>query len=202
MVWNGPPWLAKPLCRRPIAHETCSYVAARTSSPAPKDLLSAVAGFRGPQARTTSRLGRAADPRGTSRACPPGRPAAGDRVLERRRAVALARHFRDTDGLWIEQIADRAGRAPARIKACFGDPRETVRAVKARSVGGWRGCGAYTEPSRCASTRTRCAAAMRSGRGSKRSSGGHDWAHKGTTRPNRLPHGLNSTTTEKQQAPR
>ena len=59
-----------------------------------------------------------------------GRPAACDRVLERRRAVALARHFRDAEGLSIAEIADRVGRAPARIKAYFDDPTgETARAV-------------------------------------------------------------------------
>jgi hypothetical protein len=71
------------------------------------------------------------------------RPAACDRVLERRRAGALARQFRDAEGLWSAQIADRVGRAPAMIKAYFDDPTgETVRAVKARSVGVCRGCGA------------------------------------------------------------
>jgi hypothetical protein len=40
-----------------------------------------------------------------------------DRVAERRRAVALARHFREVEGLSIAQIADRLGRSPATIKA-------------------------------------------------------------------------------------
>ncbi|MBV8998760.1 MAG: response regulator transcription factor [Solirubrobacterales bacterium] len=47
-----------------------------------------------------------------------------DRVLERRRAVALARHFREAEGLSIAQIADRLGRSPATIKAYFYDPSE------------------------------------------------------------------------------
>lgn len=47
-----------------------------------------------------------------------------DRVSERRRAVALARHFRDAEGLSIAQIADRLGRSPATIKAYFYDPSE------------------------------------------------------------------------------
>ena len=41
------------------------------------------------------------------------------RVLERRRAVALARHCRDFEGLPIRQIADRLDRSPATIKAYF-----------------------------------------------------------------------------------
>ena len=75
------------------------------------------------------------------------RPAVPDRVVERRRAVAVARHFREAEGLSIAQIADRLGRSPATIKAYFYDPTgETARAVKARYVGVCRGCGAYTQP--------------------------------------------------------
>jgi AraC-like DNA-binding protein len=75
------------------------------------------------------------------------RPAGYDRVRERRRAVALARHFREAEGLSIAQIADRLGRSPATIKAYFYDPTgEKARAVKARYVGVCRGCGAYTQP--------------------------------------------------------
>jgi AraC-like DNA-binding protein len=70
-----------------------------------------------------------------------------DRVTERRRAVALARHFREAEGLSIAQIADRLGRSPATIKAYFYDPTgEKARAVKARYLGLCRGCGAYTQP--------------------------------------------------------
>jgi hypothetical protein len=54
------------------------------------------------------------------------------RVLERRRPVALARHYREFEGLSIRQTADRLGRSPA--------------TVKARYVGVCRGCGAYTQP--------------------------------------------------------
>src|SRR5213082_1755826 len=46
-------------------------------------------------------------------------PAATDRVVERRRAVALARHFREAEGLSVAQIADRLGRSPATIKTYF-----------------------------------------------------------------------------------
>ena len=45
-------------------------------------------------------------------------------MAERRRAVALARHFREREGLSIVQIADRLGRTPATIKAYFYGPSE------------------------------------------------------------------------------
>ena len=68
-------------------------------------------------------------------------------VLERRRAVALARHYRESEGLSVREIADRLGRSPATVKAYFYDPSgEKARAVKARYVGVCRGCGAYTQP--------------------------------------------------------
>ena len=77
-----------------------------------------------------------------------GRPwPAYDRVLERRRAVALARHFREAEGLSIGQIAERLGRSSATVRAYFYDPTgEKARAVKARYQGVCRGCGAYTQP--------------------------------------------------------
>ena len=68
-----------------------------------------------------------------------------DRVQERRRAVALARHYRDQEGLPIAEIAHRLGRAQATIKAYLYDPTgETAREVKARYRGVCRGCGAPT----------------------------------------------------------
>ena len=42
-----------------------------------------------------------------------------DRVAERQRAVALARHHRQAEGLSIAQIAVRLGRAPATVKGYF-----------------------------------------------------------------------------------
>jgi hypothetical protein len=78
---------------------------------------------------------------------PNAHPSVADRVVERRRAVALARHYRDAEGLSIAQIADRVGRSPATIKAYFYDPTgEKARAVKARYQGVCRGCGADTQP--------------------------------------------------------
>ena len=57
--------------------------------------------------------------------------AAYDRVTERRRAVVLARRFREAEGLSIAQIADRLGRAPATVKVHFYDPTgEKAHAVK------------------------------------------------------------------------
>ena len=77
-----------------------------------------------------------------------GRPSGSyDRVLERRRAVALAQHFRDAEGLSLAQIATRLEHSPSTVKAYFYDPTgEKARAVKARYVGVCRGCGAYTQP--------------------------------------------------------
>jgi hypothetical protein len=78
---------------------------------------------------------------------PSASSAAYDRVVERRRAVALARHLRDGEGLSTAQIADRLGRSPATVKAYFYDPTgEKARSVKARYQGVCRGCGAYTQP--------------------------------------------------------
>ena len=45
-----------------------------------------------------------------------------DRVQERRRAVALAHHYRDQEGLSIAEIARRLGRTEATVKAYLYDP--------------------------------------------------------------------------------
>ncbi len=60
----------------------------------------------------------------------------GREVLDRRRAVALARHYREFEGLSNRQIADRLGRSPATVTTYFYDPTgENARAVTARYVG-------------------------------------------------------------------
>jgi hypothetical protein len=70
-----------------------------------------------------------------------------DRVAERRRAAALARHYRDAEQLPIAEIARRRGRAPATVKAYLYDPSgEKARAVKTRYRGYCRTCGADTSP--------------------------------------------------------
>lgn len=54
---------------------------------------------------------------------------------------------REAEGLSIAQVAERLGRSPATIKACFYDPtREKARAGNARYVGVCRGCGAHRQP--------------------------------------------------------
>ncbi len=70
-----------------------------------------------------------------------------DRVSERRRAVALARHYRDQEGLAIAEIARRLGRAEGTVKAYLYDPLGAkAREVKASYRGACRGCGAPTSP--------------------------------------------------------
>ena len=49
---------------------------------------------------------------------------AGDRVHERRRAAALARHYRDEEGLSIAEITRRLERAEATVKAYLYDPSD------------------------------------------------------------------------------
>ncbi|HET7378869.1 MAG TPA: hypothetical protein VFJ24_02390, partial [Gaiellales bacterium] len=70
---------------------------------------------------------------------------ASDRVRERRKAAALARHYRDEESLSIAEIARRLGRAEATVKAYLYDPTgKKARDVKARYRGICRGCGAPT----------------------------------------------------------
>jgi hypothetical protein len=59
--------------------------------------------------------------------------AAYDFVIQRRRAVALAHHFLEAEGLSIKQIGDRLGRSAATVKAYFYGPTgDKARSVKAR----------------------------------------------------------------------
>jgi hypothetical protein len=59
--------------------------------------------------------------------------------------LAPARHFRESQALSIAQVAERLGRSPATVNACFYDPRGAeAREVKARYRGTCRGCGAPT----------------------------------------------------------
>jgi predicted transcriptional regulator len=63
-----------------------------------------------------------------------------DRVIERRRAAQLARHYRDQEGLTIAEIARRLGRAESTVKAYLCDPLGAKpREVKARYRGVCRG---------------------------------------------------------------
>ena len=67
-------------------------------------------------------------------------PRTYDRVVERRRAVALARHFREAEGLSIAQIAVRLGRSPATVKSYFYDPTgEKAGATRTRTATAARG---------------------------------------------------------------
>ena len=69
-----------------------------------------------------------------------------DRVSERRRAAALARHYREQENLTIAEIARRLGRAEATVKAYFYDPTgENAKTVKRRYQGACRACGAPTQ---------------------------------------------------------
>jgi len=48
--------------------------------------------------------------------------AAVDRVQERRKAAALARHYRDQEGLSIAEIARKLGGAKSTVKAYLYEP--------------------------------------------------------------------------------
>jgi len=81
-------------------------------------------------------------------------------VLERRRAVALTRHYREHERLSVKEIASRLGRTPATIRAYIYDPDGSkARGVKDRYRGVCRSCGAKTTgegPDRARSLCARC----------------------------------------------
>ena len=59
---------------------------------------------------------------------------AGDRVRERRKAAALARHYRDQEKLTIAEIARRLGRANATVKAYLYDPSDANKEPTDRAL--------------------------------------------------------------------
>jgi transcriptional regulator with XRE-family HTH domain len=64
----------------------------------------------------------AAGTRSDGRSAARGGCQVSDRVSERRRAAALARHYREQENLTIAEIARRLGRAEATVKAYLYDP--------------------------------------------------------------------------------
>jgi hypothetical protein len=83
--------------------------------------------------------------------------ASTDRVAARRRAVALARHYRDNERPLDTPDLPAPRPLTSTVKAYFYDPtREKARAVKARYVGVCRGCGAYAQPRKGARSRLHC----------------------------------------------
>ena len=71
----------------------------------------------------------------------------GDRVRERRRAAALARHYRDAEGLSIREISRRLGRTEATIKAYLYDPSDTNKRPTGEPAGatGLGACSSCTD---------------------------------------------------------
>ena len=68
-----------------------------------------------------------------------------DRVEERRRAVALARHYRDEEDLSIADIARRLGRAEATVKAYLYDPSDAnKRPTGSLHANAWEDCPALS----------------------------------------------------------
>jgi hypothetical protein len=67
-----------------------------------------------------------------------------DRVAELQRAVALARHYREAEGLSIAQIAERLGRAHATVKGYFYDPSDANKRPtdSPHANNAWPGCPA------------------------------------------------------------
>ncbi len=80
------------------------------------------------------------------------------RVIERRRAAALARHYRDQEGLKISEIATRLDRSPTTISAYLYDPDGTkTKRVKNTYRGVCEHCEAPTWGSGPGRSRRLCA---------------------------------------------
>ena len=91
----------------------------------------------------------------TQTANPP--PALPARVLERRRAAALARHYRDVEHLKTREIARRLRRSPATVRAYLCDPDASrARRVKDSYRGRCHRCGQATSGSGPGQPRTIC----------------------------------------------
>ena len=73
----------------------------------------------------------------TSEAEPAEGRQVSDRVSERRRAAALARHYREQEDLTIAEIARRLGRAEATVKAYLYDPSDANKRPTAPGATVW-----------------------------------------------------------------
>jgi hypothetical protein len=79
-------------------------------------------------------------------------------INERRRAVALTRHYRDQEHLSTDEIAERLGRSPATIRAYLYDPdAEKAKQVKSAYRGVCQKCGTATGGAGPGKSRTVCA---------------------------------------------
>ena len=117
--------------RLTIDRETSFRTATRTSPGRPSDPLSAERALLLSRGPTCFHIHHFAERQHLLLASAVGRMVPGmvalDRVQERRRAVALARHYRDEEGLSIAEIARRLGRAEATVKAYLYDPSDDNR---------------------------------------------------------------------------
>lgn len=80
-------------------------------------------------------------------------------VTQRRRASALARHYRDVERLSIAEIAQRLGRSPASVRAYLYDPDGTkIKRLKDTYQGRCSRCGGPTSGTGPRNARALCAA--------------------------------------------
>ena len=68
------------------------------------------------------------------------------RVVERRQAAALARHYREVERLSVTEIATRLGRQPATVRSYLYEPRrqQGPRGSRLPTEAAAKGCGART----------------------------------------------------------